>query len=293
MLRKDLNMLTVFTPTYNRAYRLPQAYEALCRQTDKNFLWLIIDDGSTDNTEQLVQSWIQEDKISIEYHKQQNGGKMRAHNRAVKLCHTELFVCIDSDDYLVDDAVESILNRWKSLEGKEHLAGIVAYKGSDGAHTLSGGRFPDMAAATLQELYEKGFTGDTALIHRTELLARFPFPSFEGENFIPEAVSYDRIDQCCPLSVFPKILAICEYLDDGLSRSIEALRENNPKGWLLYYQQKIESSKFSVLRYKYISHAICFCWKLKQNPMLQIPAHKAEILAAFPGAYMLRIIGKL
>ncbi|MCI9147028.1 MAG: glycosyltransferase family 2 protein [Hungatella sp.] len=286
-------MLTVFTPTYNRAYTLSRAYEALCRQTCQNFLWLIVDDGSTDDTESLVKTWIQEGKISIQYHKQLNHGKMYAHNRGVELCHTELFVCIDSDDYLVQDAVENILNEWKSLENKEHIAGIVAYKGKDSSHTLSDGVFPTTEPSTLQELYENGFTGDAALVHRTDILSLYPFPEFEGETFIPEAVSYDRIDRHCPLHVFPKILVICEYLNDGLTQAIDALRKNNPKGWLLYYQQRIKYSRFSVLRYKYIAHAICFCWELKQNPLQHIPAPKAEICGAFPGACLLRIIGKL
>jgi len=290
---KGLFMLTIFTPTYNRSYILSKAYQALCRQTNKNFLWLIVDDGSTDGTGQLVHTWIQEGTISIEYYFQPNGGKMRAHNQGVRLCHTELFACIDSDDYLVDDAVESILELWGSLEEKEHIAGIVAYKGRDASHTMFGETFPCTGRATIQGLYEKGFSGETTLVYRTDILLQYPFPVFDGEKFIPEAVAFDRIDQYYPLQVFPKILSVCEYLDDGLSRSVDKLREENPKGWLLYYQQRIGNSHLSVLRYKYIAHAVCFCWYLKRNPFRQIPAFNAEIVMALPGAVILKIIGKL
>ena len=104
--------LTVFTPTYNRAYTLGRLYESLCRQSNKNFEWLVVDDGSKDGTEELIKSWQSEEKISIRYIYQENGGKMRAHNRGVKSTETELFVCVDSDDYLVDDGIEKILSFW-------------------------------------------------------------------------------------------------------------------------------------------------------------------------------------
>lgn len=286
-------MLTVFTPTYNRSYILSKAYEALCRQTNKDFIWLIVDDGSTDGTEQLVQRWIQEEKISIQYYFQLNGGKMRAHNQGVRLCSTELFMCVDSDDYLVDDGVESILNLWNQLEKKKHLAGIVAYKGKDASHTMFGEKFPCTGESTMQGLYQNGFSGETTLIYRTDILLQYPFPVFDDEKFIPEAVAFDQIDQHYSLHIFPRVLSVCEYRDDGLSRSVDRIRWDNPKGWLLYYQQRITTSKASVLRYKYIAHAICFCWRLKLNPFKQIPAHKSEIVMAFLGAAALRIKGKL
>lgn len=289
-------MLTVFTPTYNRGYILPHAYESLCRQTSQNFLWLIVDDGSTDETEHLVQTWIQDGKISIEYHRKPNGGKVKAHNQGVRLCKTELFVCLDSDDYLVENAVETILTLWNSIEDtkeKEQLAGIVAYRGKDASHTMFGEAFPHVSKASLQELYKKGFFGETTLIYRTKVLAQYPFPEIEDEKFMPLAVVYDQIDLQYPLYVFPQVLTISEYRDDGISRSIDRLRWNNPKGWLLYYQQRIKHEPFSVLRYKYIAHAICFCWRIKENPFRQIPAHKLEIFVGFFGAGLLRLIGKL
>lgn len=286
-------MLTIFTPTYNRAYILPRAYEALCSQTSKNFVWLIVDDGSTDNTESLIHTWIQEGRIAIQYHHQENGGKMRAHNLGVHLCETELFVCVDSDDYIVKDAVESILHLWNSLQHKDKLGGIIAYKGKDPSHILFGKPFPNINPATLQELYQNGFTGETTLIYRTHVLSQHLFPVFDGEKFIPEAVVYDQIDQHHPLYVFPRIITICEYHNDGLSHSVALLRENNPKGWLLYYQHRIKNCPCSILRYKYIAHAICFCWKLSYRPSQHIPAHGAEILISLPGALLLKVMKKL
>ena len=110
-----MKTVTVFTPTYNRAYTLPKLYNSLCRQTSVDFMWLVVDDGSTDNTEELIKGWQEENKVLIEYHKQSNGGKMRAHNLGVKLCNSELFFCVDSDDYISDVAIEHIIDYWNEL----------------------------------------------------------------------------------------------------------------------------------------------------------------------------------
>lgn len=101
-----MKTLTVFTPTYNRAHTLGRTYESLLRQTDQDFEWLVIDDGSTDNTRRLVQGWIAEDKIPIRYIHKENGGLYTGYNTAYANIETELCVCIDSDDYMPDDAVE-------------------------------------------------------------------------------------------------------------------------------------------------------------------------------------------
>ena len=116
--------LTVFTPTFNRAYTLHLCYESLKRQTCKDFIWLIIDDGSSDNTRELVNGWIRENTLPIRYYYQQNKGMHGAHNTAYKLIETELNVCIDSDDYMPDDGVEKIITFWK-LYGSESVSGII------------------------------------------------------------------------------------------------------------------------------------------------------------------------
>ena len=103
--------LTIFTPTYNRAYTLKKLYASLIEQINQNFEWLIVDDGSTDNTEEVVKQWVDEKKITIRYFKQRNGGKQRAHNKGVEICNTELFICVDSDDYIVKDSVDKILKK--------------------------------------------------------------------------------------------------------------------------------------------------------------------------------------
>ena len=111
-------LLTVCTPTYNRAHTLPRLYESLVRQTSQDFEWLVVDDGSTDNTRELVDGWVAEGRIRIRYVYKENGGKPSAHNLGVRLAAGELFFCVDSDDYLTDNAVELILSAWENADRK-------------------------------------------------------------------------------------------------------------------------------------------------------------------------------
>lgn len=123
--------LTIFTPTYNRAHTLPVLYESLKSQTSRDFVWLIVDDGSTDATQELVESWIALAEVPIRYFLTKNGGKARAHNFAVDRLDTELFLCVDSDDYLLPRAVSLLLERWTVLRADESLAGVIFLRGSD------------------------------------------------------------------------------------------------------------------------------------------------------------------
>lgn len=285
-------MLTIFTPTYNRKCSLMTAYTALLSQTCQNFMWLIVDDGSSDGTSELVQAWVKDGKIKIEYHYQENSGKMKAHNKGVFLCQTELFTCVDSDDYLTADGVESIYKVWDSLPDKTQFAGIVAHKGKDANTLLHNTNFPSLEKSTLINLYQSGFAGETTLIYRTDLLKQFPFPEFPNENFIPEDVVYNQIDDIAPLYIYPKILTICEYHTDGLSNHIKTIRNHNPHGYFLYYQVKLQRSSPSFLRYKYTAYAILFAKRLKLPLFTSIPASSLEIILALPAAYLLKLLKK-
>src|SRR5690606_34182947 len=123
MTNKDKS-ITVFTTTYNRAYILPQLYESLLQQTSNDFVWLIIDDGSSDNTKKIVQKWIEEDRLEITYVYKENGGMHTGHNVAYSHISTELNICIDSDDYMPQNAVEIIVEFWRAHQD-ERYAGIL------------------------------------------------------------------------------------------------------------------------------------------------------------------------
>ena len=156
--------VTVFTPAYNRGYTLNKLYESLLRQTDNRFCWLIVDDGSTDETEELVSTWMEENRIKIEYYKQANQGKPTAHNKGVELTKTELFTCVDSDDYLTDDAIAEIIDAWEKIPSD--CIGILGYRMREGGGALTRCTNETLTKGTLRDLYDHGLSGDTFLIFR-------------------------------------------------------------------------------------------------------------------------------
>lgn len=223
--------ISVITPTYNRAYILGQCYESLCAQTDPNFEWVVVDDGSTDNTEALVQSFIAQKRISICYIRQENGGKHRAHNTAVQHATGELVVCLDSDDTLTENAVEVARAVWQEQSAPE-ITGILALRGDPEHRKPICAALPEgVVAATMFDLNNRyGFYGDTVLFFRTELLRRIPFATFEGERFIPETNLYVDIDRHGKMLLLDRVLYLCEYLPDGLTAKYHRLLVNNPNG---------------------------------------------------------------
>lgn len=268
--------LTIFTPTYNRAYILPQLYNSLKKQTIKDFEWLVVDDGSSDNTEELVNAWIKENLVHIRYIKQKNGGKMKAHNTGVLNTESELFFCVDSDDYIVDASVEKILNKWNSLSinEQESLAGMVGYKGVSEDLPI-GNRFPEnVERDSLSGFYQKGLSGDTSLIFRTEVIKKFPFPIIGNEKFITEAYVYDQIDRCYQLYAIPEVLTICEYRKDGLTRNLPEITFRNPCGYVAYNLQRGNFAKTTKECFLFYVRASAFSKYTKNMKMPLSPSRK-------------------
>ena len=257
-----LPLITVFTPTFNRAYCLPDVYNSLLKQTNKEFMWLIVDDGSTDNTKDLVSSWIIDNKISIEYHYQENAGKMAAHNLGAQICKTELFMCLDSDDSLVPKAIEEIYNCWNKYHSeRKDLLGIIAprqYVDHSGNITFIPQIPTGLTYTTGQNLYNNGFRGDTAMIFITEILRKYPFPIQEGEKFISEISAYDQMDEYYVMKTLNIPLMNCEYQDDGYSKNLLRINVQNPKGVIFVNQQRqTKINRFSpTLMREYIAYSL-------------------------------------
>ncbi|RJX41540.1 glycosyltransferase family 2 protein [Paenibacillus pinisoli] len=263
--------ITVFTPTFNRAYTLHLCYESLQRQTNKDFIWLIIDDGSTDGTAELVESWKREADFPIEYVYQANQGMHGAHNTAYEHIRTELNVCIDSDDYMTDHAIESILSFWKSC-GSEQYAGIAALDASpDGA--VIGTRLPaGLQSATQSELYARyGVKGDKKLIYRTELTRGCPpYPVFEGEKYCPLSYKYILIDQQQPLLLMDEVVCIVEYRTDGSSMNILKQYLRNPRGFSFFRKTAMQYALTYKDRFREAVHYV------SSNLILRNPRFLAE-----------------
>ena len=188
--------ITVFTPTYNRAYILSNLYHSLQRQSYRDFEWLIVDDGSADDTETLVASWQKEGNFfPIRYCKQENGGKCRAINRGLKEADGELFFTVDSDDYLTDDALWKVA-KWESeLPKNQNFCAIAANRGTSPTETpnrLFAGQYLDGSAFTRYELND-GNQGERAFIFYTDIHKKYLYPEFPGEKFLTEAVTWDQM----------------------------------------------------------------------------------------------------
>lgn len=235
-------MVTIFTPTYNRAYCLNALYESLCSQTSKDFEWLIIDDGSSDETEALVSSWLCEQSFSIHYIKQSNGGKHRAINRGVKEARGELFFIVDSDDMLTEDAVEQIILVEKDITCNEHLCGVCFRCLFSVSRNMVGTPFPKdgMYASSLEWTYKYKVKGDKAEVVLTDVLRKYPFPEIEGENFVPEALVWNRIADSYKMICKNKGIYLCEYLPDGLTAGFWRNLKRNPKGFGLFYSETMK-----------------------------------------------------
>lgn len=235
-------LLTVFTPAYNRAYVLERLYQSLVKQTSDDFIWIIVDDGSVDETKNLVTKWRRERKIEIKYYFQKNAGKSQAHNKGVEMADTELFVCVDSDDMLVPQAVEQVKKIWHKVRNAG-ITGILCsciQKDRKEKITIWNNRLDRVRYCTLKDAYCKyGLKGDTMLVYRMDLLKKYRFPFFEGETFVPEAYLYDLLDQEGVLYMSGAPLYIVEYLPDGYTASIRKLLRNNPKGYKVYIQQRM------------------------------------------------------
>ncbi|WP_282035622.1 glycosyltransferase family 2 protein [Saccharicrinis aurantiacus] len=226
----DKPILTVFTPAFNRAHTIHRTYESLLRQTCKDFVWLVIDDGSTDATKELVNGWVKENKIRINYHYKENGGMHTAHNSAYRLIDTELNTCIDSDDYMTDDSVELIVNLWKE-KGGDQYAGIIGLDESMQDGNVIGTLFTK-SETTLTEFYSQGGKGDKKLVYRTDIMKSLPeYPEFEGEKYVGLGWKYMLADLKYKMITINKVLIIVDYQLDGSSMNMYKQYFRNPKGF--------------------------------------------------------------
>lgn len=249
-MKNMLSKLCVFTPTYNRAYILPKLYESLCRQTDKDFVWLVVDDGSTDETKEFINKWKIEKKINIEYYFQENSGKHIAFNKAFNNCVNSWITCVDSDDFLTDDAVELINKLIYEVDGDNSVIGIVGQKGNIKAEAIYK-NWPDVQYCGFYEIFEKyRFVGEIFLIMRTEIARQYLFPQIKGEKFVSENILYRRIDKLGRYRLFNKIIYCFEYRSDGYTKNALSVVIRNPKGYMLSLALNIEGSSLLKERAK-------------------------------------------
>lgn len=243
-------LITVFTPTYNRGYIISKLYESLRNQTYIDFEWLIVDDGSSDNTEELIKRFqANNDFFPIRYFRTENGGKHRAINKGVGLAAGELFFIVDSDDFLPYNSLETVAKIESTIapDQKKLYAGVCGmktYPSGEIVGTYLGKEYVDM---TTIEMNKKGVFGDKAEVYYTHVLRNFPFPEFKEEKFCTESIVWDRIsDAGLKLRYFSENIYICDYLEDGLTRQGYRLYADNPIQWGLSINQDYKLGKINL-----------------------------------------------
>ncbi|MYL69915.1 glycosyltransferase [Halobacillus litoralis] len=239
--------ITVFTPTYNRAYILGKLYHSLVIQAYRNFEWLIIDDGSSDHTEELVENWKEENEITIRYYKVDNGGKHRAINKATDLAKGELFFIVDSDDTLTSNALQTIVGWEESISDKEGFCGVSGNRGKE-INNLIGETFDgEFVDATSLQRNDKNIKGDKAEVFYTGILRNYKFKEFEGEKFLTEATVWEKMaHDGYKIRWFNEVIYLCNYLEDGLTRNQIKIFSSNPKGTAYYIRQQIKFYNYNL-----------------------------------------------
>jgi glycosyltransferase involved in cell wall biosynthesis len=268
--------ITVFTPTYNRATLLGRLYESLKTQSCPELEWLIVDDGSTDNTKQVVADFIHEEQLKIRYIYKENGGKHTAMNLGIREAEHAYFLCIDSDDLLMPGALSVLLSAIADAP-----ACVIAYKQNMATGQRIGDPFPEgLTETTLIKLINcYHSTGDRTLVYRTELLRAHPFPEPPEQRFFPENWLYDRIDNEYTCKLLPRELCSCEYQSGGYSHGFRQLLLRNSLSMKWFYADRLQMALPFKVRfdaaYRYIAFSL-----LSRSPLGRYRGKRWLLLAA-------------
>ena len=241
--------ITVLTPTYNREKNIGKLYNSLKKQTNSNFIWYIIDDGSTDSTRKLVDSWIQENEIQIIYQYKENGGKHKALNMAIKQINNKMTFIVDSDDWLTDDAIETIYNYYKKYKNNKKICGFSFLREYSNGQ-INGQKFKqdEQIDNYINVRINANMLDDKAEVYYTEVLKEFPFPEFKNEKFISEDVVWIPIAKKYDMVHINKAIYIGDYLDGGLTKSNKKVKIKSPLGMIEH--AKVLMSKECCFRSK-------------------------------------------
>lgn len=263
-------MLTIFTPTYNRAHTLPRLYASLQKQDNKDFEWLVADDGSTDGTQGLFEQWAGKDNgFPIRYQKIAHGGKQRAINWGISHSRGDFFFIVDSDDYLTPDAVCFIIESLSLLPRDASFIGVSGLKSDINFLPLGEGfrvvgNVPWVDASNI-ERKRIGLSADMAEVFITDILRKYPFPVWNGETFTPEDVVWDKMAlDGYKIRWINRIICVCDYQKGGLSDSSWLLLKENPMGFALLFDTKLRSAKGVNKRLHFLLNFLSCCFLGKE-----------------------------
>ena len=274
------NVVTVVTPTYNRAKELNDLYQSLILQTAKDFTWLIIDDGSEDNTQDIVTAWITESKIRIDYKKKNNGGKHTALNYSYRFVTSPLIFIVDSDDHLTPNAISTIIEKYNLYKDESDLCGFSFLRGKPDGGYLSSSGVPkdDLKESYVECRINRKIGGDMAEVWFTHCLKEYPFPEFEGEKFLGEDVVWIRMSEKYKLRFYNEVIYISDYLATGLTNNRRKYNIASPKGCVVraeaflksdaIFSQKIKSMVQYIVYGKFAGYSTSNLIRKSPNKLL-------------------------
>ena len=252
-------LLTIITPTYNRADCLEDCWKSLCAQTDKRFQWLVVDDGSTDNTGELMRSiMLQSKDFRIDYVKKQNGGKHTALNASHPYIKGDYVVILDSDDTFIPSAVSEILTAWNKYNENKDVGQVIFLKGYSEDKPICYVKNDGIVVDTITEPRISITGRDCCDSYRTGLFINNPFPEFENEKFIGEGAAFFLIELESKGVYINKVIYICNYREDGLTRSGKAMRIRNPLGGM--YNSRVLMNKRLPIKYRVKKGILYSCY---------------------------------
>lgn len=274
-------ILTILTPTFNRGILLEKLYESLGQQKNFDFQWLIIDDGSTDNTREIVNGF-KNNLFRIDYYYKENGGKCSALNFSHKYIIGEWVFVVDSDDTLTNDAVKTILEYIEKYKNKTNVGAFSFERVNSDKHSLSKNiHQEDYISNVIDYRINQGIGGDQAEVYQAVIFKMFSYPVYENENFLGEDYLHIMAADVCDTVYVDKYIYICDYLADGLTRAGRSLRLRNPLGGM--FRNSLYFSKRFKIKYRIKGMMLYICYALCANKSLRKLYCKNEYKLLFIG----------
>ena len=280
--------LSIVTPTYNRASYLERCFRSLEAQTNHDFEWILVDDGSTDNTADVASAFHPE-HFSVRFVQKPNGGKHTALNAAHPYIHGDYVLILDSDDYLTETAVEEVLSAWKRYEDNEEIGLLTFLKGTPDGQPVCTAADYDTPVEILRYRRRSVTGSDCCEVIRSELFKEYPFPVYEGERFISECALWNRVGQRHKCVYIDSVIYICEYLEGGLTKSGRRLRIRNPRGGMFISNLRMDRRNYTGQRWKYGLLYTCYGCFARKGIVEQLKEtdHPALAVACYPFGYLL------
>ncbi|MDO4465981.1 MAG: glycosyltransferase family 2 protein [Bacillota bacterium] len=286
--------LSIITPSYNRGHLLPKCYDSLCRQTNQDFEWIVIDDGSQDRTEEIVQSF--HPSFPLYFVKKENGGKHTALNTTHPYIHGKYVCILDSDDYFIDTAVAQILSCWEKEEEHKDVGIVILLKGSAPDSPFCQAFVQDEGKSVDIMRYKRECFGsnDACEVIRSDLFKKYPFPVFQNERFISEGALWNRVSFTHKCVYYNQVVYLANYLEDGLSKSGKKLRVHNPNGGMYTANLNMNKKNFWQRRIKNGLLYTCYGFFAKKSygEMLKSCDSKVLMTLCYPLGFMLYIYWK-